>query len=109
LNVVQAAGRLVEGVAGLERPGGVVVDGPLVLALQDVAERRAGVTMHHLDLARLQGHFDRRGLRLLPVDLLGDVLLGEHLDALPAFAAAGAHLPTLNTTTNEGSEHGTLA
>src|SRR5262245_16106565 len=38
-DVVKAAGRLVERVAGLEGPGGVAVDGPLVLALQDVPER----------------------------------------------------------------------
>jgi hypothetical protein len=37
-DAVQAAGRLVEGVPGLERPGGPVVYGPLVLALQDVAD-----------------------------------------------------------------------
>src|SRR6516225_6229219 len=41
-DAVQAAGRLVEGVTGLEDLGLVVVDGPLVLALQDVPERRAG-------------------------------------------------------------------
>ena len=38
-------GRLVEGVAGLEDLGLVVVDGSLVLALQDVPERRAGMTV----------------------------------------------------------------
>src|SRR5262245_4305596 len=66
-DTVQAAGRLVEGVAGLECPGGVVVDGPLVLALDDVPERRAGVTVRRLHLARRQRHLDHRGLRLLPV------------------------------------------
>src|SRR5262249_35614548 len=83
-DAVQAAGRLVEGVADLERLGGVVVDGPLVLALEDVAERRAGVAVRRARLARPQGHLDRRGHRLLPVDLLGDVFLGERLD--PSFA-----------------------
>jgi hypothetical protein len=43
-DAVQAAGRFVEGVTGLKDLGFVVVDGPLVLALQDVPERRAGVT-----------------------------------------------------------------
>src|SRR4051812_40209349 len=52
-DAVQAAGRLVEGVPGLEDLGLVVVDGPLVLALQDVAERRAGVPVRRLHLARL--------------------------------------------------------
>src|SRR5262245_61515625 len=51
-HAVQAAGRLVEGVADLERPGGVVVDGPLVLALEDVAERRARVAVRRARLAR---------------------------------------------------------
>src|SRR5262249_58786623 len=50
-DAVQAAGRLVEGVTGLEDLGLVVVDGPLVLALQDVPERRAGVTVRRLHLA----------------------------------------------------------
>src|SRR6516164_7704057 len=85
-DVVQAAGRLVEGVTGLERPGGVAVDGPLVLALQDVAERRAGVAVRRLHRARRQRHLDRRGFRLLPVQLLDDVPLGEHLDVIPTFA-----------------------
>src|SRR5262249_40892252 len=85
-DVVQAAGRLVEGVTGLEDPGLVAVDGPLVLALQDVPERRAGMTVRRLHLARRQRHLDHRGLRLLPVQLLDDVLLGEQLDLSPAFA-----------------------
>src|SRR5262245_34230242 len=85
-DAVQAAGRLVEGVTGLEDLGLVVVDGPLVLALQDVPERRAGVTVCRLHLARRQRHLDHRGLRLLPVQLLDDVLLGEQLDVSPAFA-----------------------
>src|SRR5215831_6754581 len=85
-DAMQAAGRLVEGVTGLEDLGLVVVDGPLVLALQDVPERRAGVTMRRLHLARRQRHLDHRGFRLLPVQLLDDVLLGEELDVIPAFA-----------------------
>src|SRR5262245_28719385 len=85
-DAVQAAGRLVEGVTGLEDPGLVVVDGPLVLALQDVAERRAGVAVRRLHLARRQRHLDHRGLRLLPVQLFDDVPLGEQLDVSPAFA-----------------------
>src|SRR5262249_13728265 len=85
-DTVQAAGRLVEGVTGLEDPGLVVVDGPLVLALQDVAERRAGMAMRRLYLARRQRHLDHRGLRLLPLQLLDDVLLGEQLDVIPALA-----------------------
>src|SRR6516162_7032241 len=83
---VQAAGRLVEGVTGLEDLGLVVVDGPLVLALQDVPERRAGMTVRRLHLARRERHLDHRGLRLLPVQLLDDVPLGEQLDVIPAFA-----------------------
>src|SRR6516165_2779075 len=85
-DAVQAAGRLVEGVTGLEDLGLVVVDGPFVLALQDVPERRAGVAVRRLHLARRQRHLDRRGLRLLAVHLLGDLPLGEHLDVIPAFA-----------------------
>src|SRR6516165_8091606 len=85
-DTVQAAGRLVECVTGLEDLGLVVVDGPLVLTLQDVPERRAGMTVRRLHLARRQRHLDHRGLRLLPVQLLDDVLLGEQLDLIPAFA-----------------------
>src|SRR5262245_50778707 len=55
-DAVQAAGRLVEGVTGLEDPGLVAVDGPLVLALQDVAERRAGVPVRRAGLSRPQRH-----------------------------------------------------
>src|SRR5262245_62721575 len=55
-DVVQAAGRLVEGVTGLENLGLVAVDGPLVLALQDVAERRAGVPVRRAGLSRPQRH-----------------------------------------------------
>src|SRR5262245_39419710 len=85
-DAVQAAGRLVEGVPGPEDLGLVVVDGPLVLALQDVPERRAGVAVRRLHLARRQRDLDRRGLRLPPVHLLGDPPLGEYLDAIPALA-----------------------
>src|SRR5262249_34400625 len=85
-DAVQAAGRLVEGVTGLEDLGLVVVAGPLVPALQDVPERRAGVAVRPLPLARRQRHLDYRGFRLLPVQLLDDVLLGEYLDVIPAFA-----------------------
>src|SRR5262249_536790 len=85
-DAVQAAGRLVEGFTGLEGVGLVAVDGPLVPALQDVAERRTGVAMSCLDLARRQRHLDHRGFRLLPVQLLDDADLGEQLDVVPAFA-----------------------
>src|SRR5215831_11056415 len=85
-DAVQAAGRLVEGVTGLEDLGLFVVDGPLVLALQDVAERRPRMMVRRLHLARRQRHLDHRGLRLLPVQLLDDVLLGEQLDVIPVFA-----------------------
>src|SRR5262245_15280021 len=71
-DVVQAAGRLVECVTGLEDLGLVAVDGPLVLALQDVAERRAGMAVRRLHLARRQRHLDHRGLRLLAVQPLDD-------------------------------------
>src|SRR5262249_34328929 len=85
-DAVQAAGRLVEGVPGLEDLGLLVVDTPLVLALDDVPERRAGVAVRRLHLPRSQRHLDNRGLRLLPVQLLGDVPLGEPLDVLASLA-----------------------
>src|SRR6266850_7684456 len=66
-DAVQAAGRLVEGVTGLEDLGLVVVDGPLVLALQDVPKRRAGMAVRRLHLTRRQRHLDHRGFRLLPI------------------------------------------
>src|SRR5262245_22761018 len=93
-DVVQAAGRLVEGVTGFEDLGLVSVDGPLVLALQDVPERRAGMTMGRLHLARRQRHLDHRGLRLLAVQLLDDVVLGECLHAsFAVFAVLGQGHP----------------
>src|SRR5262249_32778465 len=109
-DAVQAAGRLVEGVPGLEDLGLVVVDGPLVLALQDVPERRAGVTVRRLHLARRQRHLDHRGLRLLPVQLLDEVPLGEHLDVVPAFAVlvavCQAH-PAGRESTHDDRQQGT--
>src|SRR5262245_59908683 len=90
---VQATGRLVEGVARLENLGRLVVDGPLVLALQNVPERRAGVAVRRLRLARPEGHLDRRGLRLLPVHLLSDVAGGQHLDRLVLLAVPGRGHP----------------
>src|SRR5262249_47427538 len=93
-DAVQAAGRLVKGVPDLQDLGGVVVDGPLVLALQNVAERRAGVAVRRAGLARPQGHLDRRRFRLLPVDLLGDVFPGESLHpAFAVFAVMGQRRP----------------
>src|SRR5207244_12962626 len=74
---VEAAGRLVEGVPGLERLGGLVVDGPLVLALDDVPEHRTGVAVRYAALTRLKRDLHRRRLGLLVVDLLSDVLLRE--------------------------------
>src|SRR5262245_57938256 len=109
-DAVQAAARLVEGVTGLEDLGLVVVDGPLVLALQDVPERRAGMTVRRLHLARCQRHLDHCGLRLLPVQLLDDVLLGEQLDVIPAFAVlvvvCQAH-PAGRESAHDDSQQGT--
>lgn len=65
--------------------GLVIVDGPLVLALP---ERRAGMAVSRLHLARRQRHLEQRGLRLLPVQLLDDVLLGEQLDLNSSFAVS---------------------
>src|SRR5262249_45492920 len=87
-DAVQAAGRLVESVAGLEDFGLVVVDGPLVLALQDVAERRAGMAVRRLHLARRQRHLKHRGLRLLPVQFLDDFLLREQFNLNASFAVS---------------------
>src|SRR5215472_6334323 len=109
-DAVQAAGRLVEGVTGLEDLGLVVVDGPLVLALQDVPERRAGVAVRRLHLARHQRHLDRRGLRLLPVQLLDDLLLGEHLDVIPVFAllvVVGQAHPSGRESAHDDRQQGT--
>src|SRR5262249_31028147 len=109
-DAVQAAGRLVEGVTGLKDLGLVVVDGPLVLALQDVPERRAGMAVRLLHLARRQRHLDHGGLRLLPVQLLDDVLLGEQLDVIPAFAVlvvvCQAH-PTGRESAHDDRQQGT--
>src|SRR5262249_17487259 len=107
-DAVQAAGRLVEGVAGFEDLGLVVVDGPLVLALQDVPERRAGMTVRRLHLARCQRHLDSRGLRLLPVHLLGDLLLGEHLHAaLAVLAVVGQAHPADRESAENDRQQGT--
>src|SRR5260370_39846935 len=64
-DAVQAASRLVEGVTGLEDLGLVVVDGPLVLALQDVPEGPAGVAERRLHLARRHRRLEHRGFRPL--------------------------------------------
>src|SRR5437870_11072556 len=64
---VEAAGRLVEGVTGLERFGGLVVDGPLVGALHNVFTHRAGVTVRCAGLPRVQRDLDHRRLSLLAV------------------------------------------
>src|SRR6516164_8156411 len=102
---------LLECVTGFEDLGLVVVDGPLVLALQDVPERRAGMTVRRLHLARRQCHLDHRGLRLLPVQLLDDVPLGEHLDVITAFAVlvvvCQAH-PAGRESAHDDCQQGTL-
>src|SRR5262245_19041928 len=72
-DAVQAAGRLVEGVTGLEDPGLVVVDRPLVLALDHVAEHGSRVSVRGAGVAGLQRHLDGGGPGLLAVELLGDV------------------------------------
>src|SRR5262245_63072152 len=66
---VQAPARLVERLARLEHPGRLVVDGPLVLALQHVPERRPGMAVRGARLAGFERHHDRRRARLLAVQL----------------------------------------
>src|SRR5262245_59718296 len=104
-DIVQAGGRLVEGVAGLEDLGLVAVDGPLVLTLQDVPERRAGMTVRRLHRARRQRHLDHRGLRLLTVQLLDDVLLGEQFDLNASFAVSAALRQGHPTDRESGKEY----
>src|SRR5437763_3720738 len=74
---VDRSRRLVERIPGLVFLDRLVVEGVLVFALQDVAEHRAGMVVRRVLLAGLEGHFQHRRLRLLPVDLLGDVSLGK--------------------------------
>src|SRR5262245_16794472 len=106
-DTVQAAGRLIEGVTGLKYLGLVVVDGPLVLALQDVPERRAGMAVRRLHLARRQRHLEHRGLGLLPVQLLDDVLLGERLHAsFAVFAMLGQGHPADGESTEDNRQQG---
>src|SRR3954451_9850569 len=81
---VHRSRRLVERIPGLVYLDRLVAEGVLVFALQDVAEHRAGMVVRRVLLAGLEGHFQHRRLRLLPVDLLGDVSLGKlgHLHGL---------------------------
>src|SRR5262249_50902593 len=85
-DAVQAAGRLVEGVPGLEDLGLVALAAPLVLPLQAVPDRRAGVAVPRPPLPRRQRPLARRALRFVPVPLLDDAPRGEHLNMTPAFA-----------------------
>src|SRR5262245_21518324 len=81
---VQTPRRFVERVAGLVLLDRLVVDGVLVLALQDVAERRAGVAVRRILLAGPEGYFVHRRAGSLPAQLLDDVPLGQlgHLHGL---------------------------
>ena len=54
----------------------LLVDGMLVLALQDVAEHRAGVAVQRTGLARFERHFHRRHLAFIPVERLGHAKVG---------------------------------
>src|SRR5262249_32007548 len=74
---VEAPGRLVERIAGLERFGGLVIDGPLVLSLYDVPEHGAGMAMRRAGLTRLKSQFHRRRFSLFTVELFDDVALRE--------------------------------
>src|SRR5262245_19796070 len=64
---VQTPGRFVERVAGLVLPDRLVVDGVLVLALQDVAERRAGMALRRILLTGPESHFVHHRTGNLPV------------------------------------------
>src|SRR5262245_10132017 len=81
---VHRSRRLVERIPGLVGLDRLVVEGVLVLALQDVAEHRAGVAVRRILLAGLEGHFYHRRTGSLPVQLLDDVPLGQlgHLHGL---------------------------
>src|SRR5262245_1150248 len=93
-HAVQAAGRLVERVPRLERLGRLVVDGPLVLALQDVPDHRAGVAVRLASLTGVQRHFHDRYLRLLAVQLLDDVPRGDRLHSVLLVMVSQAIPPT---------------
>jgi CHAT domain-containing protein len=70
---VQAPAPFVERLAGLEDLRRLVVDGPLVLAFQDVPECRPGMAVRGARMAGFQRHLDRRRIRLLAVQLLGNL------------------------------------
>src|SRR6476620_6880452 len=70
---MQAPTRLVERLPRIEYFRRLVVDGPLILALQDVPEHRAGVPVRLACLPGLVRHLNECDLCLLTVQLLGDV------------------------------------
>src|SRR5262249_33217957 len=81
-DAVQAPGRLVERLARLEYFGRLGVDGKLLLALQNVPERRAGGAVRGSRLARFKRSLDCRRLGLLAVQLLDDTPHRQRLDRL---------------------------
>jgi len=91
---VDAPGRLVERVPGLVGRDGVVVEGVLVLALQDVPEHRPGVAVREDPSAGFDRHLLNRHLGVLPVQLLDDVPPGELGHLGPALLVVpGQHHP----------------
>src|SRR4051794_1561239 len=76
---MDAPGRFIERLTGRVSLYGFVVDGVLVLALEDVSEDRAGVAVRRTLLTNLNCHFLDRHFCSLSVQLFDDVSLGESL------------------------------
>ena len=74
---VQASSRFVKRVTNLERLDWLVVDRPLIFPFQDITENRPRMTVRLAGVARLNRHLDHRRPRILPIQLLHDVPLGN--------------------------------
>ncbi len=76
-DTVEAPGWLVECLAGLQHFGGLVVDGPLLLAFHHIPERRSRVTVRFTRLSCLQRHLESGCFCLLAINLLHSNITGR--------------------------------
>src|SRR5438067_1737991 len=96
---METAGRLIESIPGLERLGGLVIDCPLVLALDDVPEDRPGMAVRYTALTWLKHDLHRRCFSRLAIELLQDAPIRQrgHLRlALVAIVVGGEGQPANN-------------
>src|SRR5262249_9980282 len=89
---------------------GLVLDGPLKLALKDEPEHRAGVAVRLAGLTGLVHHLHERHHRLLAVQLLDDIPRGDGLRVGLLVILGRTHAGHSHTDTNreryQGPDHG---